>query len=339
MGVEAQGMVGDLKTMAVGHFDLQRFDFFVMELFNTPAIQAHQVVVVFPFIELIHRTFALKMATRQDSSAFKLHQYTVDGGQTDVDVLQNQLPVYVLSRHVALPAGLKDIQNFETGQRGLQANIFEVVGVGHAGSPSWAKQGARYNECIIALQPYSAFLTMFEFCRKALLPSFHRRTSFIAVCLFAAIGSTACSSLITPYRSDVVQGNFVSREQTQALRLGMPRQAVRDILGTPLVTSLFHADRWDYAFTFRRQGAEPQLRRFSVLFKNDILVQLDGDPLPSEAEFAAQIDTRTAVKKVPELKATEADLAQFPAKTASPVAPLLVPARAATYPPLEAPVR
>ena len=73
------------------------------------------------------------------------------------------------------------------------------------------------------------------------------------------------------YQHEVVQGNFVSKEQVQALRAGMPRQAVREILGTPLVTSVFHAERWDYAFTIRRQGSEPQLRRFTVYFKGDVL--------------------------------------------------------------------
>jgi outer membrane protein assembly factor BamE len=180
---------------------------------------------------------------------------------------------------------------------------------------------------------------MFEFCRKAFFLSFWRHTSLIAACLLANLGLTACASLITPYQPDVVQGNFVSREQAQALRLGMPRQAVRDILGTPLVTSIFHGERWDYAFTIRRQGAEPQLRRFSVFFKNDTLAQVEGDSLPSEAEFAAKIDTRTAAKKLPELKASEADLAQFPVKPAAPFAPVDVPSKPATYPPLEVPAR
>ena len=100
------------------------------------------------------------------------------------------------------------------------------------------------------------------------------------------MGLTACSSNLI-YKPEVVQGNFVSREQVQALRPGMPRQAVRDVLGTPLVTSLFHANRWDYAFTIRRQGSEPQQRRFSVFFKNDVLERIEGDPLPTEAEFTA----------------------------------------------------
>jgi outer membrane protein assembly factor BamE len=118
----------------------------------------------------------------------------------------------------------------------------------------------------------------------------------------------------------------------------MPRQAVRDVLGTPLVTSLFHADRWDYAFTIRRQGAEPQQRRFSVFFMGDALDRIEGDSLPTEAEFAAKLDNRRPPTKLPVLKATEADLAKFPAKPASaaPSAQPAAPAGPVSYPPLEA---
>jgi outer membrane protein assembly factor BamE len=140
------------------------------------------------------------------------------------------------------------------------------------------------------------------------------------------------------YKPEVVQGNFVSREQMQALRAGMPRQAVRDVLGTPLVTSLFHADRWDYAFIIRRQGSEPQQHRFSVFFKGDVLDRIEGDSLPTEAEFAAKLDNRRPPTKLPELKATEADLAKFPAKPtpAAGVAQPAVSTGPVSYPPLEA---
>ena len=178
---------------------------------------------------------------------------------------------------------------------------------------------------------------MFEFCRKVPSHTASPRGFLAAACVVASLGLSACSGLITPYRPEVVQGNFVSREQVQALRAGMPRQAVRDVLGTPLVTSLFHADRWDYAFTIRRQGAEPQQRRFSVFFKGDVLDRIEGDPLPTEAEFAAKLDNRRPPTKLPELKATEADLAKFPTKpapaqgSAQPAAPV----GPVTYPPLE----
>ena len=160
-----------------------------------------------------------------------------------------------------------------------------------------------------------------------------RRAAQVLAGVALSCGLAAC---ITPYHPEVVQGNFVSREQVQALRPGMPRQVVRDILGTPLVTSLFHDQRWDYAFTIRRQGAEPQQRRFTVFFRGDVLDRIEGDPLPTEAEFAARLDTRRPPSKLPQLKADEADLAKIPVNKSMPdtnAAP--APAGPVSYPPLE----
>jgi DNA-binding transcriptional MocR family regulator len=61
-----------------------------------------------------------------------------------------------------------------------------------------------------------------------------------------------------------------------------------------------------------------------------------GAKLPTEAEFAAKLDTRRPPTKLPELKATEADLAKFPAKSAAGAAQPAAPAGPVTYPPLEA---
>src|SRR5207237_9267115 len=71
--------------------------------------------------------------------------------------------------------------------------------------------------------------------------------------------------LITPYRVEIVQGNVVTKEQLAQVKPGMARQQVRDILGSPLLTDIFHADRWDYVFTIKRQGTEPQERRIVAL--------------------------------------------------------------------------
>ena len=112
----------------------------------------------------------------------------------------------------------------------------------------------------------------------------------------AAAPSTAPRSrvagLVTPYKVDVVQGNFVSKEQVEALKPGMSRQQVRDILGTPLLTSVFHADRWDYVFTLKRQGVTAQARKLTVFFKGDVLERFEGDAMPTEAEFVATLDNK-----------------------------------------------
>ena len=141
----------------------------------------------------------------------------------------------------------------------------------------------------------------------------HRCTRLGLILLFGATAA-ACSSfnnatqsvasVVTPYKIDVVQGNFVSREQVQALQPGMGRQQVRDILGTPLITSLFHADRWEYVFTLKRPGTPVQTRKLTVYFQGDTFERFEGDEMPSESEFVATLEKNKPQRAVPVLEAT-----------------------------------
>ncbi|NOV25315.1 outer membrane protein assembly factor BamE [Cupriavidus necator] len=127
------------------------------------------------------------------------------------------------------------------------------------------------------------------------------RPTLVVSLLAAALLAGACSAYdstsrkvanaITPYRINIVQGNFVSREAASQLREGMTRDQVKFLLGTPLLTDVFHANRWDYVFSFRR-GNTPvvQQRRYTVFFDGDRLVKFGGDELPSEYELIAEID-------------------------------------------------
>ena len=144
--------------------------------------------------------------------------------------------------------------------------------------------------------------------------------------------------VITPYKVEVVQGNVVTKEQADAIKPGMSRAQVRDILGSPLLTDVFHQDRWDYVFTIRRQGAEPQHRRIVVLFDGEALKSIDtGGALPAEREFVASIDTFKTSRNAPPLELTEAQVKALPvpAKVAAPEAAASAPAPVRSYPPLE----
>jgi outer membrane protein assembly factor BamE len=148
------------------------------------------------------------------------------------------------------------------------------------------------------------------------------------------------ASAITPYKPEVVQGNFVSKEQVEALRPGMSRTQVIEVLGNPLLTSVFHADRWEYVFTIRRQGVDAQSRKLTVFFKGDDLERFEGDPMPSEAEFVATIDTQRKFGKAPNLEATEEQLNRAQGNSgsnapASPAPELPSGAAPVSYPPLE----
>ncbi len=97
----------------------------------------------------------------------------------------------------------------------------------------------------------------------------------------------ACGGV--PYKIDVAQGNFVSKEQISALKLGMPRAQVMDILGTPLLVSVFHADRWEYVFTLKRQGVDTKPYKLTVHFKGDALDKIDGEGMLTEQEFVESL--------------------------------------------------
>ena len=147
---------------------------------------------------------------------------------------------------------------------------------------------------------------------------------------------------ITPYRVDVIQGNFVSREQVEQLRSGLTREQVKSVLGTPLLASLFHNDRWDYVFTMQRQGVPNQSYKYTVFFTGDQLVRFEGDVMPSEADFIDKLDNRRRkFGKVPVLEATDEQLKaadKSAASRAAATAPVIsTPAAdaATNYPPLE----
>lgn len=146
---------------------------------------------------------------------------------------------------------------------------------------------------------------------------------------------------INPYRFELIQGNVITKEQLEVLRPGMNKVQVKEVLGTPLITSLFHEERWDYAFTVRRSGQEIQKKKLTVYFLKGELTHFESDPLPSEVEFAATIDIkRPSVSKLPALQATPEELAQFKTKptTSQDASNNAAPERSAVrsnYPPLE----
>ena len=143
---------------------------------------------------------------------------------------------------------------------------------------------------------------------------------------------------LTPYKVEVVQGNFVSKEQLQVIRPGMSRQQVREILGTSLLVSAFHNNRWDYVFTIQRQGVEAISRHLTVVFDGDLVDHVEGDEMPTEVDFVSRLDPRKKPPEPPPLKATEEALEKFPAPK-SRVEDGATPVMLSNYPPLESGAR
>ena len=128
------------------------------------------------------------------------------------------------------------------------------------------------------------------------------------VSLLAAI--MLLSGCLTVYKLEIQQGNIMTQEMIDKLKPGLTRSQVRYVLGTPLVTDPFHPDRWDYYYYLRRSN-EPtgESRHLTVIFKNDLLVTVQGDtriktdkppaaepsvkPADTQPAPAAQTDSRS----------------------------------------------
>lgn len=124
----------------------------------------------------------------------------------------------------------------------------------------------------------------------------------------AACSTTAqVTSIFSPYRIDVRQGNFVTQEMVAQLKPGLTRDQVRFILGSPLVADIFHADRWDYVYRYQAGRGEIQQRHLAVFFQDNKLARVAGDVVADEATKTDAPRPATQVIDIPAPAATGAD--------------------------------
>jgi outer membrane protein assembly factor BamE len=117
-----------------------------------------------------------------------------------------------------------------------------------------------------------------------------RRLSLLVLLVAPLVA--ACNAL-SVYRMEIQQGNYISQEAVSQLKLGMTREQVRFVLGTPLVADIFHEDRWDYIYRRQRANSrQVEERRVSVFFEGDKLVRLEGDVMPSLGGASASRDAK-----------------------------------------------
>ena len=94
---------------------------------------------------------------------------------------------------------------------------------------------------------------------------------------------------LSAYRIEIQQGNVVTQDMVAKLQPGMTRSQVRFVLGTPLVTDIFHPDRWDYIYRYEKGGKLVEHRRIVAIFSGDQLLRVEGDVVPATAAAAKPV--------------------------------------------------
>ena len=94
-------------------------------------------------------------------------------------------------------------------------------------------------------------------------------TLFLVMAIALALGSGCV------YRTNIAQGNLIKEENLNQLEVGMTRNQVRFLLGTPMIDDPFHRDRWDYVYYLKIGRKDAAFKRWvSVIFENDLVSEI-----------------------------------------------------------------
>ena len=127
-----------------------------------------------------------------------------------------------------------------------------------------------------------------------------RRSRLLLVAASSAL-IAACSykpSFINEYKIDIQQGNVLTQEMVAQLKPGQTREQVRFLLGSPMVTDIFHQQRWDYVYRYQSgQTGEIESRRFAVFFDAEgRLERVGGEVVVAEvSELTAPVNKNRLV--------------------------------------------
>lgn len=94
--------------------------------------------------------------------------------------------------------------------------------------------------------------------------------------IFISLLLASCGWL-APHKIEIRQGNLISPEMRARVKVGMTQQQVKIVLGTPLVSDPFHANRWDYIYRFEQEGKLVESQHMTLYFDKDILQRIEED--------------------------------------------------------------
>ena len=110
-----------------------------------------------------------------------------------------------------------------------------------------------------------------------------------ALTLITVLALAGCSYLNPAnwhsYHMDIQQGNLVTQDAVDKLRVGMTRAQVRFLLGSPLLADSFHADRWSYKYQMYKDDKLVTDKLLVLTFNGDTLTKIEGDALPAEVIY------------------------------------------------------
>jgi outer membrane protein assembly factor BamE len=96
---------------------------------------------------------------------------------------------------------------------------------------------------------------------------------FIAIAALSA-SLVGCQHLPVGYDIDVQQGNIISQENVQQLKVGMTREQVVEIMGEPVMINTFDTRCWDYVYTDVSRRKRFVKNKVTLIFEQNRVVKI-----------------------------------------------------------------
>lgn len=90
------------------------------------------------------------------------------------------------------------------------------------------------------------------------------------------------------YKLPTRQGNVIEQKQLDQLRLGMNREQVEYLLGSPIATDPFRDDRWNYLGYYKSPRGDVSKRIVTLHFEGELLAQMEGVADPNGKDKALE---------------------------------------------------
>jgi outer membrane protein assembly factor BamE len=113
------------------------------------------------------------------------------------------------------------------------------------------------------------------------------RFKIILLSLTLASCGSYSLSLPSAYKMDIRQGNYVTADMRDKLKVGMSQAQVKFVMGTPMIMDVFHANRWDYVYRLEQGHKLVEAQRLTLYFDGDRLSRIDDGALHLKADTAA----------------------------------------------------
>ncbi|MFK7996576.1 MAG: outer membrane protein assembly factor BamE [Granulosicoccus sp.] len=88
------------------------------------------------------------------------------------------------------------------------------------------------------------------------------------------------------HKITIQQGNLLNQRQLERVTVGMDRELVRNLIGTPVINSAFQNERWDYVYTRGPAGNAIVARRVSIIFEDNKVARIDDNQDLETGELA-----------------------------------------------------